>query len=470
MTIDNESRSTESEKLSDQETPTELFSSINRRTVLQTLGTAGLVTIASTPVLGDEPGTGSPDGFDPVEATIDDVRSSILSGDVTVEEIVQICLDRIEIYDRVLASIININPNANKRAKELDEIFSDSGFVGPLHGVPTVLKDNYDTDNIPTTGGSLSLEGSIPPDEAFLVKQLREAGAIIIAKANMHEFAGGGESISSLGGMVQNPYDLERITSGSSGGTGAAVAANFCVLGTGSDTGGSTRGPAMMTNQVGLRPTLGMMSRDGIIPRALSRDTGGPMTRTVTDAAIACDVMVGYDPQDPITARSIGNIPEKDSPHRGDSFTDYLNKDGLEGACIGIFRDYFGIAADEIDEDVETEEEAAEDAEKVTTVLDVAIETMAELGAEIIDPFSMGDIDEFEELVEDAARLDGEFKRGPNDYFETVGDSGPGSMEGLYGSGEYTCGIHGEVVSAIEADTSNIAEELEEVEGARQTL
>lgn len=470
MINDNKTRDEQSGEMPDREPESTLTPTINRRTILQTLGAASLATTASTPVFGDGSDIESPDGFDPIEATIHDVRSSILSGDATAEEIVQAYLDRIEVYDDVLNSIINVNPNALDRAKELDEKFDDSGLVGPLHGVPTVLKDNYDTGDMPTTGGSLALEGSVPPDDAFLVKQLREAGAIIIAKANLHEFAGGGTSVSSLGGQVRNPYDLARIPSGSSGGTGAVVAANLCVLGIGSDTGGSIRGPAMMGNQVGLRATLGVMSRDSIIPRALSRDTGGPMTRTVTDTAIALDVMAGYDPQDPITARSIGNIPTPDSSHRGDSYTDYLDEDGLKGVRIGIFRDYFGIKADEIDEDVETKEEAAEDAAKVTRVLNEAIEELDQLGAEIIDPFSMGDFDDFQERVADAARLDGEFKRGPNEYFETLGDDAPDSMKEILESGQYTCGIHGEITDAVAADISNLDEELEAVEGARQTL
>jgi len=245
---------------------------LNRRNILQALGIAGLTTAVSVPALGEDSNSGDSKNFDSIEATIADVRSSILSGDVTAEEITQAYLDRVETYSNVLSAIINVNPNSIDRAKELDEEFEKSGLVGPLHGVPTILKDNYDTDDIPTTGGSLSLKGVVPPGDAFLVERLRDAGAVILAKANMHEFAAGGTSISSLGGQVQNPYDLTRVPSGSSGGTGASIAANLCVLGTGSDTGGSIRGPAMMGNQFGLRATVGLMSRDGIIPRALSRD------------------------------------------------------------------------------------------------------------------------------------------------------------------------------------------------------
>jgi Asp-tRNA(Asn)/Glu-tRNA(Gln) amidotransferase A subunit family amidase len=443
---------------------------LNRRNILQALGIAGLTTAVSVPALGEDSNSGDSKNFDPIEATIADVRSSILSGDVTAEEITQAYLDRVETYSDVLSAIINVNPNSIDRAKELDEEFEKSGLVGPLHGVPTILKDNYDTDDIPTTGGSLSLKGVVPPDDAFLVERLRDAGAVILAKANMHEFAAGGTSVSSLGGQVQNPYDLTRVPSGSSGGTGASIAANLCVLGTGSDTGGSIRGPAMMGNQFGLRATVGLMSRDGIIPRALSRDTGGPMTRTVTDTAIALDVMAGHDPQDPITARSIGRVPTSESYHRGDSYTDYLNEDGLENIRIGIFRDFFGIQTDSLSDDVPTEEEAAEEINAVTTVIDAAIDELSTLGATIVDPFSMGDFEEFQELIADASRLPGEFKRGPNNYFNTLGNNAPDTIEDVLESGEYTCDIQAGLEEAQAADVSNLDEELEAVEGARQTL
>lgn len=470
MTNDNNELSNSSEQPPDQEEPSTFLPGINRRTILQSLSAVGLVTTTPMPALGDNSGTESLNGFNPIEATIQDVHSAIQSGDATAEEIVQVYLNRIDVYAEVLAAIITINPNALDRAKELDKRFDESGLVGPLHGVPIILKDNHDTGDMPTTAGSLSLEDSIPPDDAFVVKQLREAGAIILAKSNMHEFAAGGTSISSLGGQVRNPYDLSRVPSGSSGGTGASVAANLCVLGTGSDTGGSIRGPAMMGNQFGLRSTVGLTSRDGIVPRALSRDVVGPMTRTVRDLATTLDVMAGYDPQDPITARLIGNIPSEESPHRGDCYRDYLNEDGLKGARIGVFRDYFGIQADALTENVASEEEAADEIAAVTEVLNAAIEQLDELGATIIDPFSMGDYEEFQEMITDAARLDGEFKRGPNNYFETLGDDAPDTIEEILNSGQYTCDIHDGLVAAQEADISNLDAELEAVEGARQTL
>ena len=180
----------------------------------------------------------------------------------------------------------------------------------PLHCVPIILKDNFDTADMPTTGGSVTLAKSVPPDDAFVVKRFREAGAIILAKANLTELALTGTTVSSLGGQTKNPYDLTRTAGGSSGGTGAAIAANFAVVGTGSDTGQSIRSPASATNLVGLRPTRGLISRDGIMPFSATQDEIGPITRTVEDAARMLDVMAGYDAADPITAFSAGHVPK----------------------------------------------------------------------------------------------------------------------------------------------------------------
>ena len=174
-------------------------------------------------------------------------------------------------------------------------------------GIPVVLKDNYDTFDMPTTGGSVLLEGSIPPQDAFVVKKLRDAGAIILAKVNMSEFASGG-TYSSLGGQSHNPHDLARTPSGSSGGTGVAIAAGYASIGMGTDTGGSIRGPSTSNGIVGLKPTHGLLSRSGIIPLALSFDTGGPMARSVYDVAVALGIMTGVDPADEATKKSEGNL------------------------------------------------------------------------------------------------------------------------------------------------------------------
>ena len=196
--------------------------------------------------------------------------------------------------------MITLNPKALETARALDAERKAKGPRSPLHGIPIVLKDNFDTADLPTTGGSVLLEGSIPPDDAFMVKKLRAAGAIILAKVNLSEFASGA-ALSSLGGQTLNPHDLTRTPSGSSGGTGVAIAAGYAVLGIGTDTGGSVRGPSTANGIVGLKPTLGLLSRDGIIPLALSFDTAGPMARSVYDVAAMLGVMAGVDPADAAT-------------------------------------------------------------------------------------------------------------------------------------------------------------------------
>src|SRR5688572_6750371 len=204
----------------------------------------------------------------------------------------------------------------------------------PLDCIPVILKDNYDTADMPTTGGSITLAESVPLRDAFVVRKLREAGAIILAKANLTELARGGTTVSSLGGQTRNPYDLTRTPGGSSGGTGAAIAASFGVVGTGSDTGQSVRSPASAQSLVGLRPTRGLISRSGIIPASTSQDEAGPITRTVADAARMLDVMAGYDPDDPITAFGAHRIPA--------SYAAFLKPDALKGARIGVLTEFFG--------------------------------------------------------------------------------------------------------------------------------
>ena len=239
-------------------------------------------------------------------ATIADLNAAFKAGTLTSERLVQMCLARVEAYDRkgpTLRAMIMINPRALETARALDAERKSKGPRSPLHGIPVVLKDNFDTADMPTTGGSLLLEGSMPPDDAFVVKKLREAGAVIIGKANLSEFASGAAH-SSLGGQILNPHDLLRTPSGSSGGTGAAIAAGYALVGLGSDTGGSIRGPSTANGIVGLKPTHGLLSRDGIIPLALSFDTGGPMARSVHDIAISLGVMTGIDPADAATKKS----------------------------------------------------------------------------------------------------------------------------------------------------------------------
>ncbi len=270
------------------------------------------------------------------EATVSSINQAFDAGALSSEQLIGLYLNRINTYDDTLNSIITVNPDALEIAKALDLERQTTGPRSPLHGIPVILKDNYDTFDMPTTGGSITLEGSIPPDDAFLVKQFRDAGAIILAKANLSEFAssGGRDGYSSFGGQTLNPYNLLRGPAGSSGGTGAAIAANFGVIGTGSDTGGSIRSPSAHNGLVGIKPTLGLLSRDGIIPLALSFDTGGPMTRTVEDGAIALGIMTGIDPADPVTFESEGQFFK--------NYTQFLDKNALQGARIGVLQNFLG--------------------------------------------------------------------------------------------------------------------------------
>src|SRR5215467_4961753 len=272
------------------------------------------------------------------EATIASIHAALAAGQLTCAQLTRLYLDRIaasNMQGPALHAIITVNPKAMETAAEMDRSYrANSATVGPMHCIPTILKDNFNTFDMPTTGGNISMKTSTPPADAFTVARMRKAGALILAKANLQEFARGGMSISSLGGQVRNPYDLGRTPGGSSGGTGAAIAANFAVLGTGSDTGQSIRSPASANNLVGIRPTRGLVSRSGVVPNSQTQDEIGPITRTVMDAALLLDVMAGYDPADPITAFGLRHIPK--------SYTQLLSKDALKGARIGVMSNMFG--------------------------------------------------------------------------------------------------------------------------------
>ncbi|MGE0043787.1 MAG: amidase family protein [Vicinamibacterales bacterium] len=295
------------------------------------------------------------------QATIADIAKALDAGTLTVEQLVGMSLARIKAYDEQgpkLNAIITLNPKALETARALDAELKAGHRRSPLHGIPVVLKDNFDTADMPTTGGSVLLEGSLPPDDAFVVKKLRDAGAIILAKVNMSEFASG-STHSSLGGQSLNPHDLARSPSGSSGGTGVSVAAGYAPLGFGTDTGGSIRGPSTANGVVGLKPTHGLVSRDGIIPLALSFDTGGPLARHVADIAAVLSVVAGPDPADDATAK-IGT-----HPHAG--YVEGLDAGALKGARIGLARDFLGQD------------------EEVDWVVEAAVEAMKKAGATVVD-------------------------------------------------------------------------------------
>ena len=273
------------------------------------------------------------ESFQIEEATVASIEQALRDKSLTCHALVQAYLERIDAYDHKgpsLDAILALNPNALAEADRRDADYARSGPVGPLHCIPLVLKDNYNTADLPTTGGSAALASAQPKADAFTVARLRKAGAIILGKSNMHEFALAGTTVSSLGGQTLNPYDLTRTPGGSSGGTGAAVAANLALAGTGSDTVNSIRSPASANALVGIRPTKGLLSRAGIMPVSETQDAAGPIARTVADAARLLEVMAGYDPDDPSTAWSIGNTPA--------SYTPFLEEGSLRGVRIGLFK------------------------------------------------------------------------------------------------------------------------------------
>jgi amidase len=309
--------------------------------------------------------------FDVLETTIEQVHAAYKSGELTCRQLVQMYLDRIERYDKkgpAINAIISINPDAFKEADRLDSAFKAGGFVGPLHGIPIIMKDQGDATPMPTTLGSLLFKDYYPDRDAFVVDKLKKAGAIILAKSTLGEL-GGGDTHGSLFGSTKNPYDLERTAGGSSGGSGASVSANFCTVAVGQEGFASIRRPSTWNGVSGMRPTAGLVSRTGVYAGWPSVNGSlGPMARTVTDLAKLLDVMVGYDPDDPVTARGVGHISE--------SFTASLDSDGLKGARIGILRESMGYDA----------EPGTEDFNKVTEVFDRAVADLKTAGAEIIDP------------------------------------------------------------------------------------
>ncbi|CAN5886242.1 amidase family protein [soil metagenome] len=361
-------------------------------------------------------GGGSASGFRVDEATIAGIHQEMRAGRLTARALVQHYLDRIEAYDRqgpALNSLILVNPDAVAVADSLDALFRRTGeLTGPLHGIPVIAKDNYDTFDLPTTAGSLALEGSVPPDDAFQVRRLREAGAIILAKSNMAEFAFTPfETVGSLlPGYTLNPYALNRVTAGSSGGTAAAVAANLGAVGLGTDTGNSIRGPSSHTALVGIRSTMGLTSRDGIVPLYLDRDIGGPMTRTVADAVALFEVIAGYDPADPVT--------EESRTRRTERYADHLRADGLRGKRIGVARQISNTGT------VDPE---------VLQRFEEALEALRRAGAEVVDSVRIPEL----ETIQGSLWCP-RFKTDINAYLASRGANVPvKSLEEIISSGRY---------------------------------
>src|SRR5215471_10859112 len=329
--------------------------------------------------------------FEVTETTIAQTQAAIRAGRVTCRQLVEAYLKRIREYDQTtgLNALVVINPDALAEADRLDREFKRTGKLRPLQGIAVIVKDNYDTKDLPTTAGSLALKNFVPSDDAYMVKRIREAGAIVLAKSNMAEWAFSPYvTVSSIGGITRNPYDLERVPAGSSGGTAAAVAASLGEVGLGTDTGNSIRGPSSHNALVGIRPTLGLTSRDGIIPLYIGNDVGGPMARTVEDAVRVLGVVAGYDPADPVTELSRGKIPQ--------SYTQFLDKNGLHGARIGVFRKYIDAPTTD---------------PQIKALTEKAIQDLKAQGAEIVDPFVVPD---FEKLTENI--WCGDFQQDLNHY------------------------------------------------------
>ncbi len=306
------------------------------------------------------------------ELTIAQAHDAFRSGSYNAEKLVQAYLHRIEQFDQStgLNAIVVLNPQAIETAKQLDAEYAKTGELRPLHGIPVIVKDNYHTKGLQTTAGSISLKGFISDVDAFQVKKLKEAGAIVLAKSNMAEWAFSAKHTnSSTAGTTRNPYNLEHVPAGSSGGTAAAVASNFGLIGLGSDTGNSIRGPSSHNALVGFRSTLGLTSRHGIVPLILRNDVGGPMCRTVEDAARVLEVIAGYDPNDPLTEHCQGKVPE--------NYQRFLQKDGLKDTRIGVLRN---VTSEGIHPEI-------------NALLENAIADMRRLGAEVIDSLEIPDFD-----------------------------------------------------------------------------
>lgn len=385
---------------------------MKRREFLRAGGMAGvgaLVPRGMQAELGEavRPSSEPSSPFELEEISIAELQRRMGSGRTTARAITQLYLQRIASLDQAgpaLRHILEINPEALLIAEALDRERKERGQRGPMHGIPVLLKDNIDTaDGMTTTAGSLALEGSVPLRDAFIVKRLRDAGAVILGKTNMSEWANfrsthSSSGWSSRGGQAKNPYVLDRNPCGSSSGSGAAISANYAAIAVGTETDGSIVCPAAANCIVGIKPTVGLVSRSGIIPIAHTQDTAGPMARTVTDAAILLNVLAGMDARDSATARSKG----KSSP----DYTRFLDVNGLKGARIGVAREkFFGYsdAADKLVED--------------------AISEMKRRGAIIVDPANIPTAGKFDQTEIEVLLY--EFKADLNSYLASLGPGAP---------------------------------------------
>lgn len=339
-----------------------------------------------------------------VEITVDSIGKSLEDGAFTIAELTKACLDRIDAIDKngpAIHSVIHVNDDVMRTANILDDELAKGLRRGPLHGIPVMLKDNIDTFDMPTTAGSRALMNSIPPDDAFIVQKLREAGAVILGKTNLSEWANfrgqrSSSGWSGLGGLTKNPYVLDRNTCGSSAGSGAAVAASLCVIAIGTETNGSIVCPSTTNGIVGIKPTVGLLSRDGIIPISFTQDTAGPMARTVRDAAICLGILGGRDTSDSKT--------QVEGARFFSDYTPFLDPQGLSGRRLGHYTSSRGRH------------------KEVDVLMDRALNKIVELGAEVI---------EVDRISENNVSSDSfnimlfEYKDGLNKYFASLGKNAP---------------------------------------------
>jgi Asp-tRNA(Asn)/Glu-tRNA(Gln) amidotransferase A subunit family amidase len=335
----------------------------------------GISSLLAAACSAGAPGPPTPtnDGvpFHLIEASISGIHDAYRSKQLTARRLVELYLARIDAYDKKgpnINAVITISPKALEDAERLDKALEASGLTGPLHGIPILLKDQMDAEGMPTTLGSVLFKDYQPRGDAYVTKKLKEAGAIILGKTTLGEL-GGGDTHGSLFGSTRNPYALDRTVGGSSGGSGAAVAANFTAVAIGQEGNASIRRPSGWNAIVGMRPTGGLVSRTGVYdgwPQVFG--SLGPMARSVADVATVLDAIVGYDAEDPVTALGAGHVPK--------SYTAMLDPEGLKGARIGVLRESIGLQA----------EPASEDFAKVTAVFDRAIGELKQLGATLVDP------------------------------------------------------------------------------------
>ncbi len=369
-------------------------------------GALGLVNCSPSDP-DDNPGTVPPDSkFELEEVSLSELREGMASGKWTSKQITELYLARIEAINTqgpALRAVIETNPDAVAIAEALDGERRQGKLRGPLHGIPILLKDNIAThDKMTTTAGSLALQGSIPPEDSFVAKQLREAGAVLLGKANLSEWANfrstrASSGWSGRGRQCRNPYVLDRNPSGSSSGSAVAAAASMCAAAIGSETNGSIVSPASSCGVVGIKPTVGLVSRTRIIPISASQDTAGPMARTVRDAAMVLGAMTGVDPRDPATAASQGKAHT--------DYTQFLDANGLRGARIGVARSLFGV-----DPNVDARMEAA-------------LAAMKAQGAVIVDPVRMPSSGDYGNAMYEVLLY--EFKAGLNEYLAGLGPNAP---------------------------------------------